>query len=568
MRVTPILAAIMIDPERAEEMVLSGAPVNYVRNSYASPLYCAAFRNSCRAAFGLPPYNDSYDSVRLMSLLLEKGADPESRLPKYAGEWHGIESYLEKYLVMKRPFPEALFCYYDNYRDENVRLHRIGGDHIKKINLLVDKGLDFNEETDLSSCQAAARKVTGGKGRVSEADHSNAELSLAIMSDIEKNGGEALARWENPKEAFVRNKEKERKAEEERKRLAAIAREKRRQKMAAIRGYFKQDSDLSSALGDVVQSGAYCQTISSMSSTIRSGDGEARCSTTVGGSYFSSPNCEAYREQLSRHVADEKRPLCDAYKKQKSSLAGLFGKNADIVKSLIEQDVSNARLIEEIERVYQPEINRLARLRDKDAASERRAMDQASRQRMNNLMNYMQDSFTSTTKADQIIQRSVQNIQQQLYVRANNQKMHEINVNLKDLDKKLDSIERQVSEKASNPGKSSANAGASPSIRVCAGPFTVPAMNQVFSIAEQNSGKTDVDYQCPAGSSPVLEGRYSIDGQYGNYVNGFMRPPSYKKEVVRDENGSPYGHRYSWDAYRYECLCGTGSETKAGGYQQ
>ena len=139
LRVTPLLAAIMIDPKRAEEMIKAGVSVSYSRDTYASPLYCAAFRNACRATFGMPPYTGDYDAAAMMSLLLEKGADPRSRLPDDAGEWHGIDSYYERYLVMKRPFPEALFCYYNNYRDKSVKLHDIAPDHIKKLKVLMQQ---------------------------------------------------------------------------------------------------------------------------------------------------------------------------------------------------------------------------------------------------------------------------------------------------------------------------------------------------------------------------------------------------------------------------------------------
>lgn len=339
------------------------------------------------------------------------------------------------------------------------------------------------------------------------------------------------------------------------------------EKKASLNNEIKKDKELKSVFDSIVNSGKSCETAIRFSSKVY----EFACENPINGQYFISKGCESIKTPLYDQVNGDSGKLCSIYRDQKNQFAGGMRSNAEVMKSLIEDKVEKSGLDEKLANIYSNEISHMQSIKEREVRGERVAMDQASRQRMNNLMNYMQNSFTSTTQADQIVQRSVKNTQQQLYLRANNQKMNEINANLKELDKKLDSIDRQVSEKTSspgNPGKSSANAGASPSIRVCAGPFTVPALNQVFSIAEQNSGKTDVDYQCPAGSSPVLEGRYSIDGQYGNYVNGSMRPPSYKKEVVRDENGSPYGHRYSWDAYRYECLCGTGSETKAGGYQQ
>ncbi|MBW2942462.1 hypothetical protein [Zhongshania aquimaris] len=100
---------------------------------------------------------------------------------------------------------------------------------------------------------------------------------------------------------------------------------------------------------------------------------------------------------------------------------------------------------------------------------------------------------------------------------------------------------------------------------VCGGPFTVPAMNQVLGVAELNSGAASVDYQCPEGGTPVLEGNYNL--QTGS-INWLLAPSSYKKEQLRDAKGRPSGARVSWDAYRYECLCSAAGPTKSGGNQQ
>ena len=287
------------------------------------------------------------------------------------------------------------------------------------------------------------------------------------------------------------------------------------EKKAAIDNEIRKDKELKSVFDSVVSVGKSCKTASRFSSKVY----EFACENPINGQYFVSKGCESFKKPLYAQVNGDSKKICGIYRDQKNQFASSMRRNADVMKSLIEDKVEKSGLDEKLANIYSGEISHMRSIKEREVRGERVAMDRASRQRMNNLMNYMQNSFTSTTQADQIVQRSVKNTQQQLYLRANNQKMNEINANLKELDKKLDSIDRQVSEKASssgNPGKSSANAGASPSIRVCAGPFTVPAMNQVFSIAEQNSGKTDVDYQCPAGSSPVLEGRYSIDGEYGN----------------------------------------------------
>lgn len=580
LRVTPLLAAIMIDPKRAEEMIKAGVSVSYSRDTYASPLYCAASRNACRSTFGMPPYTGDYDAVAMMSLLLEKGADPEIRLPDDAGEWHGIDSYYERYLVMKRPFPEALFCYYNNYRDKSVKLHDIGPDHMKKLKVLVDYGLDIDDGSKrLSSCEDAAKKIVGRKGQVPEVNYNNAEISLAMMSDIDRHGAEALSRWKNPQQYYAEYKEKREKESAERQRQQEIAQERLKAKKQAVSSYIASRPDLSKALNEVVKIGAEREAVYSFIS--KNGFGRL-CETGSNNTFYQSKTCLSEWKVVRRQASSHYSSLDSTYKKQRDWFAGLFGQNASVAAAVVDDRVARTPSDKNVKQQYAPIEQQLIRITESEARAERAESRRREQQQMADFMNHIQTTFERTNRMLDRNMAQTHRVVNQAYA---SQRVRDVSSSsgyrvrsapaMRDLNKELEEIDRSFDVSASSGsggmksgGVATAGAGSSgkSAYRVCGGPTTVPAMNQVFDVRGLNSGKASPDYQCPAGGKPVVAGAYNLETGNITWLN---RPPTYKQEPVRGENGRPNGARVSWDAYRYVCLCSnSGSGTPAGGYQQ
>lgn len=73
---TPLMAAILLAPDRVPQLIEEGANTNGF-NGQVSPLWCATFPAICGGNF-LMSTVPSRDDISLMKVLLDNGADPDS----------------------------------------------------------------------------------------------------------------------------------------------------------------------------------------------------------------------------------------------------------------------------------------------------------------------------------------------------------------------------------------------------------------------------------------------------------------------------------------------------------
>ena len=370
--------------------------------------------------------------------------------------------------------------------------------------------------------------------------------------------------------------ESERKAKEaaEKKRLAEINERKRREKISVIQAYINQNSDLTAALSDIVQVGTEKQAVGSILQKNRFGAEE--CETRVGGEYFKSNACESSWETLMGGVKNHYSSLSATYRKQRDRFSNLFGNNASLVESLVDERVADAPSADAIKQQYAPAFRQLRRITNAEASAERSARQRQEQQRMADFMNNIKNTFEKTNRMlDRNMAQTQQTINQayasQRSTNNNAGSGYQVRSNapaMRNLDKKLEEVDRSFS--TNNGTKDLPDIGSAPvkpSYRICGGPFTVPAMNKVFDLKAFNNGKAAPAIECSAGGTPIMEGRYNPKAQF---ISWLMQPPNYKREAIRNENGRPSGRfRVSWDAFRYECLCSNSSGgQRSGSYQQ
>ncbi len=375
--------------------------------------------------------------------------------------------------------------------------------------------------------------------------------------------------------AKQREAEKRKKEEAaERQRLAEINERKYREKVSVIQAYINQDAALRSALSDIVQIGSEKKTVEWI--VLQNRFGAEECETRVRGEYFKSNACESNWEALMKRVKNHYSSLDTSYRKQRDWFAGLFGKNASLVESLVDERVVNAPSVDEIKQHYTPAFQQLRRITDAEASAERSARKRQEQQMMADFMNNIKNTFERTNRMLDRNMAQTQRVVNQAYASQRSSgnyagSGYQVRSNapaMRDLDKKLENIDRSFSTNSGTKDRPDiASAPVKPSHRVCGGPFTVPAMNKVFDIKALNSGKASPPIECSAGGSPVMKGSYNLEAQH---INWLMQPPNYKKEAIRNENGRPSGRfRVSWDAFRYECLCSNRSGgQRSGSYQQ
>lgn len=370
--------------------------------------------------------------------------------------------------------------------------------------------------------------------------------------------------------------ENERKAREaaEKKRLAEINERKYREKISVIQAYINQDAALRSALSDIVQIGSEKKTVEWI--VLQNRFGAEECETRVGGEYFKSNACESSWKALMGGVKNHYSSLNTTYRKQRDRFSNLFGNNASLVESLVDERVADAPSADAIKQQYAPAFRQLRRITKAEANAERSARQRQEQQMMADFMNNIQNTLEKTNRMLDRNMAQTQRVVNQAYASQRSSvnyagSSHQGRSNapaMQNLDKKLAEIDRSFS--THNGAKNLPNIGSDPvkaSHRVCGGPFTVPAMNKVFDIKALNSGKASPPIECSAGGAPIMAGRYKPNAQF---INWLMEPPNYKREAIRNENGRPSGRfRVSWDAFSYECLCSNSSGgQRSGSYQQ
>ena len=355
---------------------------------------------------------------------------------------------------MKRPFPEALFCYYNNYRDKSVKLHDIGPDHMKKLKVLVDYGLDIDDGSKrLSSCEDAAKKIVGRKGQVPEVNYNNAEISLAMMSDIDRHGAEALSRWKNPQQYYAEYKEKREKESAERQRQQEIAQERLKAKKQAVSSYIASRPDLSKALNEVVKIGAEREAVYSFIS--KNGFGRL-CETGRNNTFYQSKTCLSEWKVVRRQASSHYSSLDSAYKKQRDWFAGLFGQNASVAAAVVDDRAARTPSDKTVKQQYAPIEQQLIRITESEARSERAESRRREQQQMADFMNHIQTTFERTNRMLDRNMAQTHRVVNQAYA---SQRVRDVSTGsgyrvhrapaMRDLNKELEEIDRSFDVSAS-----------------------------------------------------------------------------------------------------------------------
>ncbi|WP_417214918.1 hypothetical protein [Alcanivorax sp.] len=544
---TPLMAAVLLAPERVPTLIEKGANANGVHGQSISPLQCAANPNFCGEKFVVSAVGKR-DDFSIMKALLEKGANPN------------------RADVDHRRMVPSLICLPGS--------PPLTENSINKLKILSEYGAKTGNR-ELEACDRIARIV------------GISDKKEMLIEDIRRHGmKEALNLWSNPDEYFeiaiAREKEEEERREieaAERQRQQEIAQEKLNAKKKAISSYIASRPDLSQAMEEVVQIGAEKKAIDSF---IRKNGFGRLCETGRNNTFYQSKTCLSEWEVVRGQARSHKSSLDAAYKKQRDWFAGLFGQNAGVAAAVVDDRVASTPSDKNVKQQYAPIEQQLIRITESEARAERAESRRREQQQMADFMNHIQTTFDRTNRMLDRNMAQTHRVVNQAYA---SQRVRDVNSSsgyrersapaMRDLNKELEEIDRSFDVSASSGsggmksgGVATAGAGSSgkSAYRVCGGPTTVPAMNQVFDVRGLNSGKASPDYQCPAGGKPVVAGAYNLETGNISWLN---RPPTYKQEPVRGENGRPNGARVSWDAYRYECLCSnSGSGSRAGGYQQ
>lgn len=564
---TPILAAIVLGPDRVPKLIEEGARVNFVDGTLFSPLGCATYLNVCEETFRGTENSSDYrlgNVLALMNIILENGADPNESIVV-------MPTHVMKPILC----PDTVYGRELEFDDSSVKILRV----------LIEYGAEFDSEKiaecrkDLSrSLEYLSRsgpyiKLKDWQKKLSK----ELQKKLMFLNDFEEMGiNKALSLWENPDQYFAVAMERKEREEAERKRQQEIAQEKLNAKKQAISFYIASRPDLNQALDEVVQIGSQRKAVDSLISN--NGFGRL-CETGSNNTFYQSKSCLSEWEVVRRQASSHYSSLDSTYKKQRDWFAGLFGQNASVAAAVVDDRVARTPSDKNVKQQYAPIEQQLIRITESEARAERAESRRREQQQIADFMNHIQSTFDRTNRMLDRNMAQTHRVVNQAYA---SQRVRDVSTGsgyrvrsapaMRDLNKELKEIDRsfEVSASSGSGGtKSGAGGGSSgkSAYRVCGGPTTVPAMNQVFDVRGLNSGKASPDYQCPAGGKPVMAGAYNLDT--GN-ISWLSRPPTYKQEPVRGENGRPNGARVSWDAYRYECLCSSssGSGTRAGGYQQ
>ena len=464
----------------------------------------------------------------------------------------------------------------------------IGCDDIEvKANFnLYDVG-DLEKPIDEVSFSVLGRKCGSfawlGMPDANDKDGLNDAIKLLAEKEVQHLG--LMPHW-GDMDTYFSNKDKEieeieriKREAAERKRQQEMAQKRRNTKKQAVSSYIASRPDLSQALGQVVQIGSEKKAVDSF---IRKNGFGRLCETGSNNTFYQSKSCLSEWEVVRRQASSHYSSLDSTYKKQRDWFAGLFGQNASVAAAVVDDRAARTPSDKTVKQQYAPIEQQLIRITESEARSERAESRRREQQQMADFMNHIQTTFERTNRMLDRNMAQTHRVVNQAYA---SQRVRDVSSSsgyrvrsapaMRDLNKELEEIDRSFDVSASSGsggmksgGVATAGAGSSgkSAYRVCGGPTTVPAMNQVFDVRGLNSGKASPDYQCPAGGKPVVAGAYNLETGNITWLN---RPPTYKQEPVRGENGRPNGARVSWDAYRYVCLCSnSGSGTPAGGYQQ
>lgn len=347
---TPLMAAILLAPDRVPQLIEEGANTNGF-NGQVSPLWCATFPAICGGNF-LMPTVPSRDDISLMKVLLDNGADPDSA---------SLDGGVVVDFLCSSVSPA------------------VNDDSINKLKLFSEYGTKATR-SDLFKCDLEAKY-----SRLSD-------KKKMLIEDISKHGmKEALELWSKPDEYFeiaiAREKEEEerRKAEAaERKRQQEIAQKRFKAKKQAISSYIDSRPDLSQALNEVVQIGAEKKAVDSF---LRGNMFGHLCETGSNNTFYQSKTCLSEWEVVRRQARSHKSSLDAAYKKQRDWFAGLFGQNAGVAAAVVDDRVASTPSDKNVKQQYAPIEQQLIRITESEARAERAESRRREQQQMADFMN-------------------------------------------------------------------------------------------------------------------------------------------------------------------------------------
>ncbi|MEQ9545519.1 MAG: hypothetical protein RIK85_05890 [Marinobacter sp.] len=546
---TPILAAIVLEPERIPKLIEEGANVNWVSGTPFSPLGCATYLNVCKGIFRVTKNSFEYrldNTLAVMNVILANGADPNASIG-------GVPNHLMEPILCDR-----VLYYAPPYLE-------LDDSSVKKLRVLSEYGAEFDSEKIAKCRKWVSRRVEDLSRSGNYLILKEWQKRLMFVNDAEEMGiNKALSLWENPDQYFSVAMERKEREAAERQRLAEINERKYREKISVIQAYINQDAALRSALSDIVQIGSEKKTVEWI--VLQNRFGAEECETRVGGAYFKSNACESNWKVLMKRVKNHYSSLKTSYRKQRNWFAGLFGKNTSLVERFVDGRVANAPSVDAIKQHYTPAFQQLRRITDAEASAERSARKRQEQQMMADFMSNIQGTLERTNR---MLDRSMARTQQTINQAYASQGTRNANTGsgyhtrsapaMRDLDKKLEKIDRsfESSIPERQPSTSTAKtlgAAAVDENKVCAGPFHRP---EFVTITRGPKVPEGPKLKCPAGTTPIAVGTANLD-----------LPSKYLQGAMTSEPLGDGSRRYTLKAWDYECLCNKGSRQGSSAYQQ
>ena len=543
---TPLMAAAFFDPERIPGMIAQGADVNYRTPFDETALHILMFREATYkgifwASAGYGPYEDTHE-LAAIEALLQAGANPNIGGPGGSTPAHFAAN------------PK----YYKG--DDEYWLDM----QVERIALLVRYGADLSI---INSKGFTPYEISVPAHAWEQEDQSPSQAAFSqFLLLAEKRGLEQAYTAHIERKTSLAKQAKERaRAEAERKHREEIARKKMRAKEEAVASYIASHPNLNNALSEVVQIGKEKRAVESV---LRQNAFGERCETGSNNTYYQSKTCMTSWEALKASAESHYSSLDSAYRKQRNWFANLFGESGHIVKALVDDRVVNAPADEAVMQQYAPALRQLSNITQAEARAERAEQRRKEQQMMADFMSTIQNSFDRTNQMlDRNMAQTQQVIQQAYASQRENATAHQSSSHqgIPELEDKLNSIDRTFDAPTSSRSGSLASENNKPDIllnkpesshRVCAGPFTMLAIDMVVTTQEYNGGRASQKFECPEGTIPVQEGAHS--NQFTNWLlPSRTEEPAGKGKI-----------RVTRKSFRYECLCANKKKTGSGATQQ
>lgn len=317
----------------------------------------------------------------------------------------------------------------------------------------IKSNIEYLDEAKGLKSSSMTVVVLGGKEGIDKS-LIQARKNILLLEDIEKYGQKkAFSLWENPDQYFAVAMERKEREEAERKRQQEIAREKFKAKKQAISSYIASRPDLNQAMHEVVKIGAERKAVSSFIS--KNGFG-GLCETGRNNTFYQSKTCLSEWEVVRGQARSHKSSLDAAYKKQRDWFAGLFGQNAGIAATIVDDRVARTPSDKTVKQQYAPIEQQLIRITESEARAERAESRRREQQQMADFMNHIQTTFDRTNRMLDRNMAQTHRVVNQAYA---SQRVRDVSTGsgyrvhrapaMRDLNKELEEIDRSFDVSAS-----------------------------------------------------------------------------------------------------------------------